>query len=67
VAQSNPIKIRFSLILLYLSYPLDFHDYVYKKIMQNNLLYTLKLLHYSLVHCFLIYEIQVWSCARKYI
>jgi hypothetical protein len=27
---------------------------------------SLKLLYYSLVHCYLIYGIQVWSCAPKY-
>jgi hypothetical protein len=28
---------------------------------------SLKLLYYSLIHCYLIYGIQVWSCAPKYI
>jgi hypothetical protein len=28
---------------------------------------SLKLLYYSLVHCYLIYGIQVWSYAPKYI
>jgi hypothetical protein len=28
---------------------------------------SLKLLYYSLIHCYLIYGIHVWSCAPKYI